>query len=48
MISDRLLKLRLFTGFQTNAILEVTSAASAGNTAGFTFKCWLVVLKRIR
>lgn len=34
-------KVRLFTNFQRNAIMEITAATSAGDTAGFTFKCWL-------
>jgi len=41
-----LLKVRLFTDFQRNPILEVTAGASAGDTAGCIFKCCLCVMWR--
>jgi len=41
MMANRLQKVRLCTGFQRNAVSEVTAAASAGDTAGCTFQCWV-------
>lgn len=46
MISNRLLKVRLFADFQRNPLLEVTAGASAGDTAGCMFKCWLCGTQR--
>lgn len=46
MISNRLLKVRLFTDFQRNSLLEVTAGASAGDIAGCMFKCWLCGTRR--